>query len=76
MVSKEIGKELKAIRIRNGLTLQDVENALNIHKNTISFYENHSEKMKVNILEKLLNFYNVNIYIFFKTICEYIHYEN
>lgn len=72
MIYQEIGKELKSIRIRNGLTLQDVENAVKIHKNTISFYENHSEKIKLNTLIKLLDFYGVDIYIFFKSICEYI----
>lgn len=73
MISQDVGKELKAIRIRKGLTLQDVENAVNIHKNTISFYENHSEKIKLNVLEKLLNYYDISMYIFFKNICEYIH---
>lgn len=73
MVAKDVGKELKALRIRNGYTLQDVENALNIHKNTISFYENHSEKIKLNVLEKILDFYGISIYIFFKNMCENIH---
>ena len=73
MISQDVGKELKAIRIRKGLTLQDVENAVNIHKNTISFYENHSEKIKLNVLEKLLNYYDISMYIFFKNLCEYIH---
>ena len=67
MISQDVGKELKAIRIRKGLTLQDVENAVNIHKNTISFYENHSEKIKLNVLEKLLNYYDISMYIFLKT---------
>lgn len=73
MVAHDVGKELKAIRIRKGLTLQDVENDVNIHKNTISFYENHSEKIKLNVLEKLLNYYGISIYIFFKNMCENIH---
>ena len=73
MVAQDVGKELKAIRIRKGLILQDVEDAVKIHKNTISFYENHSEKIKLNVLEKLLNYYGISMYIFFKNMCEDIH---
>ena len=32
MVAKDVGKELKALRIRHGYTLQDVQNAIKIHK--------------------------------------------
>lgn len=76
MYSTQVGNELKAIRNRNNLTLENVEEQLGIKKNTLSIYENNSEKIQMGTLEKLLNFYNEDIYIFFKNVSEYIHKTN
>ena len=76
MYSTQVGNELKAIRNRNNLTLENVEKQLGIKKNTLSIYENNSEKIQMGTLEKLLNFYNEDIYIFFKNVSEYIHKTN
>lgn len=68
-----IGKELKIVRIRQNLSLEFVAEKLNINKETLRRYENNSNGLSVERLEELLNFYNINLSIFFKNVCEYMH---
>lgn len=63
-----IGVELACIRKKQRLKITDVSKKTGINKDTISTYENGKSTMKISILEKLLNFYNINSSIFFKTI--------
>lgn len=68
-----IGKELKIVRIRQNLSLEFVAEKLNINKETLRRYENNSNGLSVERLEELLDFYNINLSIFFKNVCEYMH---
>ena len=68
-----IGKELKIIRIRNGLSLDAVAEQLSINRETLRRYENNSSGLSVEKLEKLLNYYDVEKSIFFRNVCEYMH---
>ena len=68
-----IGKELKVIRIRNDLSLDDVADKMNINRETLRRYENNSNGLSVERLEELLNYYNVEKSIFFDNVCAYIH---
>lgn len=68
-----IGKELKIIRIRNGLSLDAVAEQLSINRETLRRYENNSSGLSVEKLEKLLNYYDVEKSIFFSNVCEYMH---
>lgn len=68
-----IGKELKVIRIRNDLSLDDVAEKMNINRETLRRYENNSNGLSVERLEELLNYYNVEKSIFFDNVCAYIH---
>ena len=54
-----IGKELKVIRIRNDLSLDDVAHDININRETLRRYENNSNGLSVERLEELLNYYNI-----------------
>lgn len=73
MDSEKVGSELRAIRNRLGLSLKDVENSSGIYAQTLSDYENNKVNIKVCTLEKILNVYNTNLFIFFKTLYEYTH---
>lgn len=66
--TKAIGLELADIRKSKGLLITDVSEAININKDTISKYENGNSSIKIYILDILLNYYNVNIDIFFKKV--------
>lgn len=68
-----IGKELKIIRIRNNLRLEDVADDLDINRETLRRYENNSNGLSVERLEELLNFYKVDKSIFFENVCANKH---
>ena len=70
-----IGKELKSLRTKNNLSLEQASKELLIHLNTLSKYEKDASDMKLGMLEKILNFYQVDELIFFKIIREYNHEE-
>lgn len=72
-MQEAIGKELKIIRIRNSLELEEVAKDLNINRETLRRYENASSGLSIERLEELLNYYKVDKPIFFKSICEYMH---
>lgn len=73
MITKTIGNELAALRKRKRLTLSELSKKVNIHENTLSRYEYDASKMKLETLEKLLGFYNIDEEIFFKNVCEFYH---
>ena len=73
MIIEQIGKELKAIRVRNDWTLEKASEITGIHKNTLSIYENNPSIIQLGKLFKILNSYNVENDIFFKNVCEYIY---
>lgn len=68
-----IGKELKIIRIRNDMSLDEVAEKINVNRETLRRYENNSSGLSVERLEELLNYYNVEKSIFFANVCEYMH---
>ena len=68
-----IGKELKIIRIRNDMSLENVALNLGINKETLRRYENNANGLSVERLEELLNYYNVKKTIFFENVCANIH---
>lgn len=68
-----IGKELKIIRIRKNLTLENVAEKLNINRETLRRYENNATGLSVERLEELLNFYDIKKDIFFDNVCVNMH---
>lgn len=68
-----IGKELKIIRIRKDLKLDEVAENLGFNRETLRRYENNATGLSVERLEELLNYYEVNKSIFFKNICVNMH---
>lgn len=72
-MQNSIGKELKIIRIRNNLRLEDVADSLNLNRETLRRYENNSNGLSVERLEQLLDFYNTDKAIFFENVCANMH---
>lgn len=66
-----IGRELKSIRVRNGLSGEDVARKIGVHINSLYKYERDASKMNISTFEKLLRAYNIDEITFFKTIREY-----
>lgn len=75
-MQNSIGKELKIIRIRNNLKLEDVADSLDINKETLRRYENNSNGLSVERLEQLLDFYKTDKSIFFENVCADMHIHN
>ena len=63
-----IADELRSIRARADLSIETVAKETQISKDTISRYENNLVSMQIDILEKLLDYYNINFDIFFTNI--------
>lgn len=72
-MQKAIGNELKIIRIRNNLKLEDVADSLSINRETLRRYENNSSGLSIEKLEGLLDFYKVDKAIFFENVCANMH---
>ena len=75
-MQNSIGKELKIIRIRNNLKLEDVADSLDINKETLRRYENNSNGLSVERLEQLLDFYKTDKSIYFENVCADMHKNN
>lgn len=71
-----IGKELKIVRIRNDLKLEEVADKLEFNRETLRRYENNSSGLSVERLEELLNFYNVDKSNFFANVCANMQQNN
>lgn len=63
-----IAEELRSIRARKNVSIEEVAKESQVNKDTISRYENNLTSMQIDILEKLLNYYDVNFDIFFTNI--------
>ena len=73
MVNKEdfkniVASELRAIRARHDLTQKQLADKVHVDISTITRYENNSVSMKLDILEKILSAYDIDIAIFFNNI--------
>lgn len=68
-----IGKELKSTRIKKDLTMLKVAEDNNFNIETLRRYECNGSGLSVERLEALLNYYNVDIDIFFRNVCENMH---
>lgn len=72
-MQEAIGKELKIIRIRKNLSIDDVAKFLNLNVETIRRYENNSSGLSIERLESILDFYKIDMSIFFNNVCENMH---
>ena len=68
-----IANELKAWRVRKGLDLKHVAEDMNVCYETMRRYENGQTNITIEFLEKMLDYYKIDISIFFKNICENMH---
>lgn len=70
---EKVGLELKALRVKNGLTQIELAEKIGVHQNTIMKYEKNANDIQLSVLEKILELFNVELYIFFKNVSENIH---
>ena len=70
---KLVGNELKSLRTKNNLSLEQVSQALSLHFNSLSKYEKDASDMQLGTFKQLLNYYGIDEIIFFKVIREYNH---
>ncbi len=65
---KSVGSELKIVRIENNDSQEELAKKTGIAPSTISRYECGDYSIDINKLEKLLEPYNISLYIFFNRI--------
>lgn len=70
---KTIGMELRALRIKNDLNVDEVCEKIGINRTSLYKYENNADDLKYKTLVQILDFYGTNPTIFFKIIGEYFH---
>lgn len=63
----QIANNIKAERIRAGITIEEVCSKLNISKPTYIEYEKNASKIQTSFLIKLSNLFECNINMFFYT---------
>lgn len=66
--SNLVADELRALRARLDLKIEEVARDTKLDKGTIVRYENYQTSPNLDNLEKLLNYYGVSFDIFFNTI--------
>ena len=63
-----IAEELRGLRAKSKLSLENVAEKANVNKDTISRYENNQVSMQIDNLEKILDVYDEKFDIFFTRI--------
>lgn len=58
-------KELRKLRAERNETLEEASKNIGIGKDTLCRYEKGTSQMYIDVLFKILNYYNVNFGIFF-----------
>lgn len=59
--NEKIGTNLRILRMKRNLTQQEVAECLGLYYQTICYWENNKNAPKSDNLEKLANFYGVNV---------------
>ena len=67
-IGKYISDELRSIRSLKNKSIFDVSESTNINKDTLYKYEKDASGIKIYILDKILNYYDISIFIFFNNI--------
>ncbi|HZK57533.1 MAG TPA: helix-turn-helix domain-containing protein [Clostridia bacterium] len=61
MKDNKIGNILKSLRIRDGLTQEELAKKLKYSRSIISMYESGDRKPPIDVLEELADFFNVDM---------------
>lgn len=70
---KIVGSELRSLRMKKRLSAENVCDNVGIHINSLYKYEKDASLLKLETLEKMLDYYGTDVFIFFKMISEYNH---
>lgn len=63
-----VASELRVLRAKHNYKQAEVAKMANLDISTISRYENNSCSMQLDVIEKIVNIYNLPLYIFFENI--------
>ena len=72
-IKKCIADELRGLRAKKDITIVELAENIGINKDTICKYENGMVPMNIDVLEKMLDFYNIDFDIFFTNACANKH---
>ena len=70
---KTVANELRSLRAKKRVSADDICEKVGIHSNSLYRYENDASLLRMDILMKILDYYDTDVYIFFKNISENNH---
>ncbi len=68
-----IGKELKELRLKHNLSLDELAKKLGINKSTMLKYENGTLDITIEKLDIILDYYNIQKDTFYDRLCAEVH---
>lgn len=68
-IKNYIANELRALRAKKNKSIVELADDLGLTKDTISRYENAKTSINIDVLEKILDYYDLDFDIFFKNVC-------
>lgn len=63
-----VSAKLRSLRAEHNLKQKDVAEKANIDVMTVARYENNSTSMQLDMIEKIISVYNIDLFIFFSSI--------
>lgn len=75
-LKKDIAIELRSLRAKKKISLEQLSKYVNIGKDTLCRYESEKYSIPFENLEKILNFYNINLVIFFTNVYDSLKNKN
>ena len=63
-----VASELRSLRSRYNYKQKDVAQKANIDIMTVTRYENNSSSMQLDMIEKIISIYGLNLFIFFNMV--------
>lgn len=65
MIHEQVGRKIKQLRIREGMTLEQLGERLGVTKGYVHHMENGNRKISLDFLQSIADVFNVGMYYFF-----------
>lgn len=70
---EQVASELRSLRAKHDLKQKEVANKAKIDVMTVARYENNSASMQLDMIEKIISVYGIELDIFFNSVSANMH---
>lgn len=70
---EQVASELRSLRAKHDLKQKEVANKAKIDVMTVARYENNSASMQLDMIEKIISVYGIELDIFFNSVYANMH---